>query len=100
MDNGVYTERLEAKETFSLIMMHPSEQAANNGKWDELIESFVVHDIGKYLHMSFMEWVHQPNDLVTKQIKAAIRWKQRELKDASNQLSSIVDLTGAPIKKQ
>lgn len=76
--------------------MHPAESAANRGKWDELIESFKVHDIAKYMNMSFTDWVAQPADLVSKQIKAAIRWKEQELREVDSRVSQLVDITGKP----
>lgn len=100
IDNGVYTTQVDTAQPFSLIMMHEPELAANQGKMEELMESFVVHDIAKYFNLDFTSWILQPNDIVLKQIKAAIRWKQRELKDANEKFSSILDQTGQPFIKQ
>lgn len=99
IDNGVYTTQVDATQPFSLIMMHAPELSANQGKLEELMESFVVHDIAKYFNLNFTDWILQPNDTVLKQIKVAIRLKQRELKDANEKFSSILDQTGQPFIK-
>lgn len=84
IDNGIYTESYDSKNPYSLIQMHPAEAAANKGKWDELLETYAVHSIGKYFHCSFDEWVKQPYDMVQKQIALALRLKEDELRDINS----------------
>lgn len=79
LDNTIYTEAVDSKEPFSLIMMHQTEAAANQGKWEELLDRFKIHQIKEYFGFNFTEWVNQPNDLVEKQINASIRWREQEL---------------------
>lgn len=93
IDNGIYTPAIDKNHPFSLIEMHPAEAAANNGKWNELMESFAVHSIGKYFNCSFDQWVKQPYDIVQKQIALALRLKEDELRDLNkiNKINGTID---------
>lgn len=84
LDNGVYSDTVDKKDPFSLIAMHPTEEAANNGKWIELLNRYRTHQIKEYFSFNFTEWVSQPNDLVEKQINLSILWREQELRKAEN----------------
>ncbi|UKS72057.1 hypothetical protein MOA67_gp191 [Klebsiella phage KpLz-2_45] len=89
LDNGIYSEAVDAKVPFSLIAMHEPEAAANKGKWDELLEKYHTHQIKDYFNFTFTDWVSQPNDMVEKQINTSIRWREREVNAKSEETKEL-----------
>lgn len=85
---------MDKKNTFSLIEMHPTELAANRGKWEELLEKYKIHNIKEYFGCSFADWVALPNDLVNRQIDFALRWRGDDLRETANQNTALSNLLG------
>lgn len=78
LDNGIYTEEYERANPFSLIEMHPSEAAANKGKYVELLEFYRLYEVGKELHLSFKDFINLDNDMINSIKECCARWRQED----------------------